>query len=83
MVAGVLGDRAWRGWQSTHWVANGNWRGSVAQYMALYTEQTLEGLDPSAATQAPQLARVGEQLGIAGRNPVADLRHKQARLALA
>ncbi|MGI4837976.1 MAG: hypothetical protein ACRYF9_10195 [Janthinobacterium lividum] len=65
VVAGVVADRTWHGWQSTHWVANGSWRGSVAQYMALYTEQTLEGLDPSAATQAPQLARVGEQLGIA------------------
>jgi len=82
LVAGVLGDRAWRGWQSSHWVVNGNWRGSVAQYMALYTEQTLEGLDPGAATQAPQLARVGEQLGVALTParislPGADLRRAQ------
>lgn len=82
LVAGVLGDRVWRGWQSSNWVANGSWRGSVAQYMALYTEQTLEGLDTSVATQAPQLARVGEQLGITLTPtrislPGADLRRAQ------
>lgn len=64
LAAGVLGDRLWRGWQGSRWIADGSWRGSVAQYMALYTEQTLEGLNQSTADQARQLARVGAQLGI-------------------
>lgn len=82
LVAGVLGDRLWRGWQGSHWVANGSWRGSVAQYMALYTAQTLDGLDASDSSQALQLASVGEQLGIAltppsVRMPGASLRRAQ------
>lgn len=64
LVAGALGDRAWRSRESANWVANGSWRGAVAQYMALYTPDTLDGLDASASSQAPQLARVGEQLGL-------------------
>lgn len=64
LLAGVLGDRLWRGVQGSHWVSDGSWRGSVAQYMALYTAQTLQGLDESATAQALQLATVGEQLGI-------------------
>ncbi|KPZ11322.1 anti-sigma factor family protein [Pseudomonas syringae group genomosp. 3] len=65
LVAGVLGDRVWRGWQASRWVDDGNWRGSVAQYMALYTAQTLDGLEEGSPRQTEQLARVGEQLGVA------------------
>lgn len=65
LVAGVLGDRVWHGWQASRRVDDGSWRGSVAQYMALYTAQTLDGLEQGASGQAAQLARVGEQLGIA------------------
>ncbi|NVL25800.1 hypothetical protein F2S68_27180, partial [Pseudomonas syringae pv. actinidiae] len=65
LVAGVLGDRVWRGWQASRWVDDGNWRGSVAQYMALYTAQTLDGLEEGSPRQTAQLARVGEQLGVA------------------
>lgn len=40
------------------------WRDSVAQYMALYTHQTFEGVSPSASAMEQQLARVSSHLGL-------------------
>lgn len=82
LLAGILGDRLWRGWQGSRWVADGSWRGAVAQYMALYTAQTLEGMDETATAQARQLARVGAQLNLTltperVRLPGAELRRAQ------
>lgn len=40
------------------------WRDTVAQYMALYTHQTFEGVSPSATVMEQQLALVSSHLGL-------------------
>ncbi len=43
----------------------GEWRAAVAQYMALYTSDTLAGTSPSRDVQLAQLATVNSHLGLA------------------
>jgi hypothetical protein len=62
LVAGVLADRLFIALRAP--AAGQGWRASVAQYMALYTPQTLENLDPDNASHTAQLASVGQQLGL-------------------
>lgn len=61
LALGVAGDRAWL--QASQ--PEDNWRGLVAQYMALYTPETLAGFDSSPVLLASQLQHTGERLGIA------------------
>lgn len=63
VVAGVLADRLFIA--GTAPASGQGWRASVAQYMALYTPQTLENLAPDSASHAAQLASVGQQLNLA------------------
>jgi len=58
---GILFDRGMVGWRHANWVADGSWRDAVAQYMALYTVETLSG----QTEQNDQLQHVGVQLGLA------------------
>lgn len=61
LALGVAGDRAWQHVNQPE----DNWRGLVAQYMALYTPETLAGFEGSPALLAGQLQHTGERLGIA------------------
>lgn len=61
-LAGVVADRLWM--SGFHGGAGQGWRASVAEYMALYTPQTLENLDTNPASHAAQLGSVGAQLGL-------------------
>lgn len=61
-VAGVAADRLFLGWQRTE--PGQGWRASVAEYMALYTPQTLENLSLDPASHTAQLTAVGAQLGV-------------------
>ncbi len=64
LVAGIAADRLFLGWQaSTHKVET-NWRGRVADYMALYTPQTLDHLPDDEASQRAQLHTIGQRLGL-------------------
>jgi anti-sigma factor RsiW len=63
MLAGVLADRLFLASRTPAPVSRG-WRGVVAEYMALYTAQTLENLSPDIAAQNHQLASVGQRLGL-------------------
>lgn len=63
VVAGVLADRLFIALRAP--TPGQGWRASVAQYMALYTPQTLENLAPDPASHAAQLASVGAQLRLA------------------
>ncbi|MDB5980092.1 MAG: transrane transcriptional regulator [Pseudomonas sp.] len=61
VMAGVIADRLFLDWRTpTH-----GWRGLVAEYMALYTPQTLDNLSDDPASQQSQLAAVNERLGLA------------------
>lgn len=61
VVAGVIADRLFLDWRTpTH-----GWRGLVAEYMALYTPQTLDNLSDDPASQQAQLAAVNDRLGLA------------------
>lgn len=62
MIAGVIADRLFLDWRtptSTH-----GWRALVAEYMALYTPQTLDNLTNDPASQSAQLAAVNARLGL-------------------
>jgi Putative zinc-finger len=60
VVAGVIADRLFLDWRTpTH-----GWRGLVAEYMALYTPQTLDNLSDDPASQRAQLAAVNDRLGL-------------------
>lgn len=61
-VAGVIADRLFL---NLHHAEPGQgWRASVAEYMALYTPQTLENLSIDPASHIAQLNAVGKQLGL-------------------
>ncbi|HEY0290550.1 MAG TPA: transcriptional regulator [Pseudomonas sp.] len=62
VIAGVLADRLFIAARMP--VAGQGWRASVAQYMALYTPQTLDNLAPDGASHSAQLTSVGQQLGL-------------------
>ncbi|MDW5502652.1 transcriptional regulator [Pseudomonas lundensis] len=61
LALGIAGDRAYLQFSQPE----DNWRGLVAQYMALYTPETLAGFDDSAIQIAHQLQQTGDRLGIA------------------
>jgi anti-sigma factor RsiW len=61
-VAGVVADRLFMNWPRTE--SGQGWRASVAEYMALYTPQTLENLSTDASSHIAQLSSVGAQLGL-------------------
>ena len=61
-VAGAVADRLFISWPRAQ-SAQG-WRASVAEYMALYTPQTLENLSADHASHIAQLNGVGAQLGL-------------------
>ncbi|WP_397448076.1 anti-sigma factor family protein [Pseudomonas sp. NA-150] len=62
MIAGVIADRVYLDWRTpttTH-----GWRALVAEYMALYTRQTLDNLGNDSSLQDAQLEAVNERLGL-------------------
>ncbi|AYF47460.1 transcriptional regulator [Pseudomonas fluorescens] len=61
-VAGVVADRLFLAWP--HGEPGQGWRASVAEYMALYTPQTLDNLSADPAAHLAQLSAVGTQLGL-------------------
>lgn len=61
-VAGVVADRLFMSWPRPE--PGQGWRASVAEYMALYTPQTLENLSTDPASHVAQLSSVGAQLGL-------------------
>ncbi len=67
LVAGIFADRAFigirRGFGGRD--EGSEWRSVVAEYIALYTPDTLAGPVPPADVQAAQLARVDGKLGLA------------------
>ncbi|WP_062381463.1 hypothetical protein [Pseudomonas abietaniphila] len=63
VMAGIAADRLFMNWQSAE--TKGGWRASVAEYMALYTPDTLANLTSDASSHQTQLNSVGEQLELA------------------
>jgi anti-sigma factor RsiW len=63
VVAGIAADRLFLNWQNAE--PDDGWRSSVAEYMALYTPQTLDNLNLDERTHSAQLSSVGKQLGLA------------------
>lgn len=61
-VAGIAADRLFMSWPRAE--PGQGWRASVAEYMALYTPQTLENLSADPASHVAQLSSVGAQLGL-------------------
>ncbi|NWC90878.1 MULTISPECIES: anti-sigma factor [unclassified Pseudomonas] len=61
-VAGVVADRLFMAWPRPE--PGSGWRASVAEYMALYTPQTLENLSTDPESHIAQLSSVGRQLGL-------------------
>ncbi|RDJ15465.1 anti-sigma factor family protein [Rhizobium grahamii] len=66
LVAGVVADRAVIGIRNrVHASDESNeWRAVVAEYIALYTPDTLAGPSPSGEAQVAQLARLDDKLGL-------------------
>lgn len=66
LVAGVIADRAFIGLnrQLAATDESSEWRATVADYIALYTPETLAGPVPSLAAQAGQLSAVEARLGL-------------------
>lgn len=62
VLAGVVADRLFMHWHDAE--PDDGWRTSVAEYMALYTPQTLENLTTDIGSHTAQLSSVGEQLGL-------------------
>lgn len=65
LLTGIAADRLFLGWQTSTPKVTTNWRGLVADYMALYTPQTLDHLPDDEASQRAQLQTVGQRLGLA------------------
>lgn len=61
-VAGVVADRLFM--SRAHPASGQGWRASVAEYMALYTPQTLENLSSDPRSHIAQLSSVGRQLNL-------------------
>jgi anti-sigma factor RsiW len=61
-VAGIAADRLFLNWQTAE--PDDGWRASVAEYMELYTPQTLDNLNLDESTHRAQLSSVGKQLGL-------------------
>ncbi|MFK0331247.1 zf-HC2 domain-containing protein [Rhizobium sp. NPDC090275] len=66
LVAGVIADRAFIGLsrQLAATDESSEWRATVADYIALYTPETLAGPVPSLAAQSGQLSAVEARLGL-------------------
>ncbi|MDP9808264.1 anti-sigma factor RsiW [Rhizobium tibeticum] len=66
LVAGVVADRAFIGIRNRVHAPDesSEWRAVVAEYIALYTADTLAGPSPSDDAQAEQLARFDDKLGL-------------------
>ncbi len=66
LVVGIAVDRAviGLGTRLSGKDENGEWRAVVAEYISLYTPETLAGPVPSAEVQATQLARLDTTLGL-------------------
>jgi len=66
LVAGIAIDRAviGIGRSFTPKDENGEWRAVVAEYISLYTRETLAGPTASREVQTAQLARLDEKLGL-------------------
>ncbi len=62
VIAGIAADRLFMNWQSAE--KDEGWRGSVAEYMMLYTPQTLDNLTDDVVSHTAQLNSVGKQLGL-------------------
>jgi hypothetical protein len=62
VASSVLADRLFLGWQLSQ--EKHNWRGLVADYMALYVPETLEHLPSDEATQLAQLRSIDTRLGL-------------------
>jgi anti-sigma factor RsiW len=62
IVAGVVADRLFMTWHDAE--SEEGWRASVADYMALYTPETLENLSQDPQSHIAQLTSVGAQLGL-------------------
>lgn len=62
VLGGVLADRLYLGWRASQ--VKHNWRGLVAEYMALYVPQTLEHLPVDDATHSAQLRTLDARLGV-------------------
>ncbi|WP_248795779.1 anti-sigma factor family protein [Pseudomonas sp. MWU13-2105] len=65
MVAGIAADRLFQAWQTPAPSSEISWRGLVADYMVLYTAQTLENLPGDDADHRAQLHSVEQHLGLA------------------
>ena len=63
VVAGVVADRVFLAWHTP--TATHDWRALVAEYMALYTPQTLDNLSNDPASHIAQLEAVNTRLGLA------------------
>ncbi|MGV8918406.1 MAG: anti-sigma factor family protein [Pseudomonas sp.] len=63
MIAGVIADRIYLDWHTP--TTRHGWRALVAEYMALYTPQTLDNLGNDASLQDAQLESVNQRLGLA------------------
>jgi anti-sigma factor RsiW len=66
LVAGIVADRAFIGIRNrVHAPDEGSeWRAVVAEYIALYTTDTVAGPSPSGEAQVAQLARLNDKLGL-------------------
>ncbi|MBD9445933.1 anti-sigma factor [Rhizobium sp. RHZ01] len=66
LVAGIVADRAFISIRNRVDAPDesSEWRAVVAEYLALYTVDTLAGPSPSGEAQAAQLARLVDKLGI-------------------
>ncbi|KRA96013.1 transcriptional regulator [Pseudomonas sp. Root68] len=62
LAGGVLADRLLLGWQASR--QTHNWRGLVADYMALYVPETLDHLPGDEAAQRAQLRTIDARLGL-------------------
>jgi len=62
VAGGVLADRLFLGWQASR--QTHNWRGLVADYMALYVPETLDHLPTDETTRRAQLRTIDARLGL-------------------
>ncbi|SDT15507.1 Transmembrane transcriptional regulator (anti-sigma factor RsiW) [Pseudomonas asplenii] len=64
MVAGVAADRLFQVWQAPKEQSEATWRSVVADYMTLYTKQTLDNLPNDETAQRAQLRTLDKDLGL-------------------
>jgi anti-sigma factor RsiW len=69
LAAGALGDRVVGGFMGAE--GNAHWRTAVAEYLKLYTPQTLAVISADAAQRAQELALVQSGLALPGLRPEA------------